>query len=117
MKKRVIIIIPLVILIILPVLGYISLYIYDRLNNPQGYCNLKICKDIPVGTQLPELKRLLGNPVHSYMVGEDTWICFNAPFLHSFNLTGYPIEARVKAHKVVELRCEKDGPSTWTLSE
>ena len=115
MQKRKLIIVPLAILIILPVLGYISLYIYDRLNNPEGYHNQKICKNIPVGTQLPELKRLLGNPILSYMSGEDAWICFNGPSLFSWG--SYPIEARVKDGKVVELRCEEKGPSAWTLSE
>jgi len=111
MKTRKTIILLFVVLA-LSVLGYLGKDLYFRFENAKGYQNQKICKDIPVGIQFPDLVKILGEPIHSWEMKGHIWYSFNTP-----SIAAGPIAARVKGTQVLELRCSEDGPSTWRINE
>ena len=109
-KKSKIILIALIVLA-LPLLVYFSLDLYLRFENPIGYKNHKIFGNIPVGTQLQELIKILGEPTRSYAMNGNIRYEFS-----TISIAAGPISAFENNNKVIELRCSEDGPSTWKIN-
>jgi hypothetical protein len=102
----------LLIVLVLAALGYFGPDVYFRMMNPRGYQNQKICKDIPVGVQFPDLVKILGEPINSWEIKGQKWYSFNTS-----SIAAGLIKARVKGTQVLELRCSEDGPSTWKIND
>jgi hypothetical protein len=77
----------------------------------EGIRNYTVCKTLQAGVSVPELIARMGEPIGREKSSDGTWFIFRSP-----SVMAGPIRARVdeSTGKVLVLRCDKDGPPTWT---
>ena len=87
---------------------------YLKWQDPVGHRNLKTCSTIKPGASLAELKAVLGEPVDQSTFRGATWLHFQTA-----SIAAGPIRAAVQEStgNVVTLRCNEDGPDTWSLKD
>jgi hypothetical protein len=90
-----------------------SIYIFFRLLDPVGYRNSKICPTLKAGISITELKKMLGEPISKDKIKGKIWLSFQTP-----SLQAGPISAEIdeSTDQVLTLRCNEDGPSTWSIN-
>jgi len=108
-RKRVVFSIVLASLIFVLLLA-LGVDFYMASEDPIGYRNSKICPTLRPGISINELNAALGEPERIQLKGEE-WLMFR-----TFSLAAGPIQAKVneRTNRVITLRCQQDGPATWT---
>lgn len=99
-------------LILAGVIAVVTLQAYLRWQDPVGYRNLRACQEIPVGASLDQVKAVLGEPIATSTSRGLTWLSFRTA-----SIAAGQIRAAVQPStgKVIALRCDFDGPDTWSL--
>ena len=87
---------------------------YSEWEDPIGFRNSKVCPGLKPGITIDETKSALGEPVMREEVSDHkVWVFFKTP-----SIAAGPIRALVDkpTGKILTLRCNEDGPPTWTFS-
>jgi hypothetical protein len=77
----------------------------------EGIRNYTVCKTLKAGISVSELIDRMGEPAGREKSSDGTWFIFRSP-----SVMAGPIRAQVdESHgKVLVLRCDEEGPPTWT---
>ena len=101
-------------LILVCAIAAVAVIGYLRWQDPVGFRNLKACSTIKAGVSIGELKALLGEPVGTSTSRGMTWLYFQTASIAAGQIGA---DVQESTGKVVALRCDHDGPDTWSLDE